>query len=408
MKILNKLLIITLIFLLMLFPIISLAVTENEKNGIMLIDDSEEMPLEDEKTLDEDENSEEIDETDEDINLDAKDVIGMALDDASEKRGDLYLIDNDVTINDVIDGNAYIIANSVTINSQIIGNAFIMAKTINISKDAYIYNSLYALSNNLNIEGTVYDVYSCSDNFKISDGFIHRDLHVAASTVEILGNVQGSAYLSCNKLNLGNGEDNGGSIEGNLEYFSSQQFSIPENAVLGQVTFTLAPTKTDNTVSIGSYILSLINFLCFVILIWLVCLWLAPKFIQNVPELLKSKKGNIALYGFLGLLVLPIISVILLFTTVTSSAALIILAIYILLLCLAKSIFAISINSLICEKYKINKTLAKFGILLVTCAVIWLICLIPYVGSLLSILMSIIGLGILFTYIIPERKKVTE
>ncbi len=151
MKKLNKLLIITLIFLLMLFPIISLAVTENEKNGIMLIDNSEEMPLEDEKTLDEDENSEEIDETDEDINLDAKDVIGMALDDAAEQSGDLYLIDNDVTLNDVIDGNAYIIANSVTINSQIIGNAFIMAKTINISKDAYIYNSLYALSNNLNM-----------------------------------------------------------------------------------------------------------------------------------------------------------------------------------------------------------------------------------------------------------------
>ena len=401
MKKSSKFLIIALIFILMLFPIASSAVTENEKNGIMLIDNSEELPLGDE---------EELEDSDEDINLDAKDVIGMAFEE-DLKKGDIYLCENDVTLNDSVNGNAYIIANSVTINSEIIGNVFIMAKTINIGQDGYIDNSLYALCENLDISGTVYDVYSCCDNFKLSDGFIHRDIHVCSSNVDISGQVEGSAHLFCNDLKLSSSEDaleDEPIIGGNLEYSSSKQFSIPQNAVSGQVKFTLAPVKADNNVNIGSYILSLINFLFFVILIWLVCLWLAPKFIQNVPDLLKNKKGNIALYGFLGLIVLPIVSIILLFTTVTSSAALLILAIYILLLCLAKSIFAISINSLICEKYKINKAIAKLGTLLVTCAVIWLICLIPYVGSLLSVLISIIGLGILFTYIIPEGKKVSE
>ena len=135
MKKSSKFLIIALIFILILFPIVSSAVTENEKNGIMLIDNSEELPLGDE---------EELEDSDEDINLDAKDVIGMAFEE-DLKKGDIYLCENDVTLNDSVNGNAYIIANSVTINSEIIGNVFIMAKTINIGQDGYIDNSLYAL-----------------------------------------------------------------------------------------------------------------------------------------------------------------------------------------------------------------------------------------------------------------------
>lgn len=385
----SKILITFLAFLIILFPIVSFAVdtnikadvnataNANEENGIMLISE----------------------EPNEEILRDAENT----------KNGDLYLLDKDVTIDYTVNGNVFVMANSVTINSQIIGDVFIMADTITIDKDAYLYNNLFALANNLTVKGVVYDIYTCSNTFVLSDGFIHRDLHASCDNLDISGIVQRNAYLSCNSLTFGNHKENQETenvIHGNLEYSAKQNFSIPEGAVEGETKFN--PVEINDSISIGDYLFSLTNFLCFAILIWLLLLWIAPKFLQNVKDLLKSKKSSVILYGILGLIVLPIISFVLLVSSVASSAGLLVLATYILLLCIAKSIFTIAVNSWVCEKWKIEKTIARFGTLLVSGIIVWGVSLIPYIGSILSFLMVIIGLGVGLTYIIPTKKTEAE
>ena len=374
MKKITKLLIVFLILFIMLFPISSFALTPNEENGIMLINE-----------LDDSDNAEIA------TNLDAK------------NQADKYLIENDVSIDEKVDGNVYIIANSVNINAEIIGDAFIMADTINISKDGYINNSLYSLSNNLTISGVAYDVYACADTFKLSDGLIHRNLHLASKDVDISGKVQANVYMGCENLTFGASSENAEIlINGDLKYTASKEFTIPHNVVSGMTEFT--SVLIDTTPSISNYISSFVNFLFLTILVWLLYLWIAPKFTQNIQDLLKNKKSSIALYGILGLIVLPIISIILLISSLASLAGIILLVIYILLLCIAKSIFTIALSSVLCEKWKLQKFGAKLGILLVSSLVIWLISLIPYIGSILALAMIIIGLGTAFTYAIPEKK----
>ena len=55
--------------------------------------------------------------------------------------------------------------------------------------------------------------------------------------------------------------------------------------------------------------------------------------------------------------------------------------------------------------FKIEKTIGIFGMLILSSIVLWAIGLIPYVGSAINIITSLIGLGIIVTNIIPVREK---
>ena len=96
---------------------------------------------------------------------------------------------------------------------------------------------------------------------------------------------------------------------------------------------------------------------------------------------------------------------------ITAKIALLSLGILFLLIAISSAICVISINNIICNKFKIEKTIVKFGILVASSIVIWLLTLIPYVGGLISFVLTILGLGIVIINIIPikvKKEKVVE
>ena len=90
---------------------------------------------------------------------------------------------------------------------------------------------------------------------------------------------------------------------------------------------------------------------------------------------------------------------------ITSNIAIISLIGLAFLLMISSAIFVIGINNLICQKLKVEKKIGTFGMLILSSALLWLIKLIPYVGSIVSLIVSIIGLGMVIISIIPARKK---
>ena len=79
-----------------------------------------------------------------------------------------------------------------------------------------------------------------------------------------------------------------------------------------------------------------------------------------------------------------------------------------MLIAISTSIFIIAINNLVCNKLKIEKTIGNFGMLIVTAAVLWVIGLIPYVGTIVGIIAVIMGLGIIAYNLIKKEKKQEE
>ena len=147
-------------------------------------------------------------------------------DENSFKKSDVYLAGDNITVDYIIDGNAFIIADTVTISSQIGGDAFICAKTINITEQGYIFSNLFAVSESLNIDGVVYDVYSCANTVTVS-GYIYRDLKATCDTLNIFGTIGRNAFASTSNINFikTNGSEQSqvlaqGNVSGDLNYSS--------------------------------------------------------------------------------------------------------------------------------------------------------------------------------------------
>jgi len=330
--------------------------------------------------------------------------------DENLKQGDVYLSGDNVTIDYAIDGNLFVLANNVTINSQIAGDAFICANTVTIGESAYIFNNLFNFSKNINVNGIVYNLYVATENTTIN-GTVYRDLRVGSDTVNIFGMVGRDAYIDCENLNLtqntNSNEENYASsennIHGNLTYSSSHEANIPKSSVKGKITYNPEITSDHNTLQ--KQILSLGTFIATVIILWLICLWLTPKFLKNASSYITTKKILPVIgFGILAPLVSILLAILLFILGITSTIAIILLVTLFILMAISTSIFTISINTIICDTLKIQKTLAKFGMLLVCAILLWLISLIPYLGSFIGIITLILGLGTIISSLIFKEK----
>lgn len=331
------------------------------------------------------------------------------------KKGDVYIVQNDVTIDYIVDGNVFIFGNNVTINSQIGGDVFVYAKNLTIGEQAYIFSNLFVSANNINIKGIVYDLYSISNTVTI-DGYVYRDIRTKTSTLNINGVIGRNAYVEAQKINFAVTNQNdpnastvtqAGSIDGDLNYSSSQEISIPEKSVSGNVHFEQINKSANKTIS--TYLISLGSLLVIVLVIWGLSLLLTPKFLKATNNLIASKKILPVIgYGILTPIVITILAILLLFINITASISLLLLTVLVLLFALSTSITIISINNLICKKLKISKNIGILGILILTTIVLWAICLIPIVGKILSILAIIIGMGLITYFIFNKNKNFSE
>ena len=332
----------------------------------------------------------------------------------SLKKEDVYLVGDNVTIDYIVDGNLFVFANTVTINSKIGGDAFICANKVIVEDQGYIFSNLFTVSQDVEIKGVVYDVYAVSNNLSVQEGYIYRDLRVSCNNLTITGTVGRNAFVNCSNIAFSTNDTNTesdekssnrsttGVINGNLNYSSKNEISIPEGAVYGETNFNKVIANNDSTIK--NYILSIGTFIATVLIIWLACLWIAPKFLDNTRNLVSKKTLPVIGIGLLTPIVAVIISIILFMIGITAPIGFITLGILFILLAISKSIFTISINNLICNRFKIEKTVGILGTLIASSAVLWLIGLIPYVGSIVNFIAIVIGLGII-VYSVPVKFK---
>lgn len=326
----------------------------------------------------------------------------VAVTEENLKKSDIYLTGNDITIDYIVDGNLFVLANHVTINSQIGGDAFICANSVTIGEQGYIFSNLFTFSKNVTVNGVVYDLYSASENTTIN-GYIYRDIHIGSDTINIFGTIGRNAYLNCENLNFTKNSTNNEDvtntpitqaiISGNLEYTSKNQISIPKGVVTGETNFHQEFFFGGN--KIQEQIMNLGTFVVTIIVVWLLCLWIAPKFLKNNTSLLTTKKiFPVIGFGFFTPIIFIMLTVLCFILGITSVLGFLLLLVLIALVIISNSMFIITLNNIICKKLKIEKTLLTLGMLILCSIVLWLIGLIPIIGSILGTIVFILGIGI--------------
>ncbi len=314
------------------------------------------------------------------------------------KEGDEYLFEQSVTIDTPVDGNVFIFANNVTINSQIGGDAFICANTITVEENAYILSNLFACANNINIKGAIYNIYSIGDTLTI-DGFVYRDVRSICNSLNINGMVGRNVFVNCSDIHFKENTDSTenssvtsyGTIQGDLNYYSDEEITIPENAVAGEVIFS---QLANYTFDITDYIYSLGTILVSVIVIWLIGLWFAPKLLQTSNKTMSLKKVlQIIGLGIIVPIVLALLTIIILLIPIASQFVLLLLCLLMILFFISTSVTLIDINDAICNKYNISKNVYKLGFLIIVTFIYWLLTFVPYLGTILSLITVIWGIG---------------
>lgn len=332
------------------------------------------------------------------------------------KNSDVYLKGNNITIDYTIIGNAFILGKNVKITAPISGDVFIAAENVTIDSEGYINSNLFVTCNKLIVNSSVYDLYAVAKDITIGEsGYVYRDIRSTSSNIDIFGTVGRNAYINCSKIALNSKdgstgyatEDSGelsGIIYGNLEYTSSTELSNSEEYIKGETKHNQSSNIINKGNNIVNILISALSAIIFTAVIWLLLNWLSPKFATGARDLLTTKIGGVIGFGILGLILVPVISVILLVIPVTRSLSAILLSLYILLIVLSKSIFNITIAEVISEKINLENKWLHLVIASAVALVIYLLKLIPYVGNVVTVIWVIFGLGILTKKVLPNKK----
>lgn len=305
----------------------------------------------------------------------------------------LYLANSSVTIDYPVEGNVFVMAQDLTISGNISGNVFALAQNLKIESTGSINSTLFVCAENVTIDGTVSDVFSISSNLTINKGArIIQDITAGGSTLKLGGTIGRNANFEFDEINT----SDSAMILGDLSY-SSKTAAISEDMVSGTTSFKIMEeVKIEPKDIIKSKLNDLYTLLVISLVIVLIVVYAMPKFADKEQKIVENKLAATFGYGALALILVPFACLLLFFTIIGILPASALFLVYLFIIMqMTTALVAIAIAKIICKK--INKNTKGFTLLfsMLLVLAIWILELIPVLGSIVSLLTAILGLGII-------------
>lgn len=326
-------------------------------------------------------------------------------------NGDLYLFDNDIVMDQLVDGNVFIFGNNVKVTGKVNGSLYVCANNLTFDKDSYILQSIYACANTIKFDGIAYyDLYaSCRQLDMSADSFVQRDLRVVADTLNFSSGVGRNAFVYVNTFNFMKESD--AIVYGDLTYTASRELELSQELVQGNISYKPDMENEQNSVSevILDKAIELCSSLLYVAIVFVLAILLAPKFMEKASTYItpatSAKSFGI---GILATIMAVVISLVLLFSVIGIPVSFAIIALLVLLLSIATAVTSICITYRLKEKFAYSKDCLTYLTLAGVVIVIWVLKLIPYVGGVVSFVIKMIGLGIIIYYLLTKSKSNKE
>ena len=190
--------------------------------------------------------------------------------------------------------------------------------------------------------------------------------------------------------------------------FGKKRLYAPQGFLIDYDNYEVLEFFTKELLKYGKKIKQCINIM-FSLIIILIVVFLFKRFVHDLVDYLQNDKGKIILYGLLGLVCIPIISLIFLITVIGLPICILLMSAYIFAITIANAIVGLAIGSYICSKTNKEKndpTLMK--IILISLLVvlgILLISNIPYIGALVSFVKIVLCFGLLLQPLLKKKNK---
>jgi hypothetical protein len=327
------------------------------------------------------------------------------------RNEDLYIFDDEINMDQLVDGNVYLFGNNINVTGKVNGNLYAFGNNVSFSAESYVVQAIYVMANELTIDGCANDLYAAANTVSMSyDSFMIRDLRVAANTFNFNGGVGRDAFVYANTFNFSTTEGDDAIVYGNLTYTSSNELELTTDYVQGDIKYTKQVIQEESVGDIvADKILSACKAIIYAIVVLLLCVWLAPKFLEKASSYITT--SNCAKAFGIGVLtfVVAVLAVFgLLFTVVGVPLGFAIFALLALLMSISTAITGIAVSYKLKEKFAYKKAYLTYLTLAGVILVIYVIGLIPYIGTIINCVINAIGLGIVVNYLFTKNKVSKE
>ena len=219
-----------------------------------------------------------------------------------------------------------------------------------------------------------------------------QDITAGGSTLKLGGTIGRNANFGFDEIYV----SDSAVILGDLSY-SSRAAAISEDIVSGTTSFKpIEEVKIEPKDIIKEKLNDLYTLLVVSLVIVLIVVYAMPKFADKEQKIVENKLAATFGYGALALILIPVACLILFCTILGILPSIVLLLVYLFIIMqVATPLVAIAMAKIICQK--INKNTKGFTLLfsMLLVLAIWVLELIPVLGSIVSLLTAMLGLGII-------------
>ena len=219
-----------------------------------------------------------------------------------------------------------------------------------------------------------------------------QDITAGGSTLKLGGTIGRNANFGFDEIYV----SDSAVILGDLSY-SSRAAAISEDIVSGTTSFKpIEEVKIEPKDIIKEKLNDLYTLLVVSLVIVLIVVYAMPKFADKEQKIVENKLATTFGYGALALILVPFVCLLLFCTILGILPAVALFLVYLFIIMqVATELIAIAIAKIICQK--INKNTKGFTLLfsMLLVLAIWVLELIPVLGSIVSLLTAMLGLGII-------------
>lgn len=310
----------------------------------------------------------------------------------------IFALQEDITRkNEVVNGNLYLCGNNVLFESVTVnGDIFICANNLKIDQNTKINGNAYICTVNANIFGTIdRTIYAVSKDIVFDKtSVVGYEAIILADHILLDGNFYRNFDTYVNQLEIGENAF----IAKDLNYASEVEAVINERADIQNINFSKQVKERQTVLDIVvNYVLDFVRYLVLTMLLFIIFIKLAPKFLQNVNTYLGVSEFGI---GILSLVIIPLISLLMIAIDFTLSVAVVLLTLFLFILLISSSITTIAISSAIAKKSK--KIKLPIWVAIIT-LISWILMKIPFIGGIVGFFMVATGLGIFLKYQVIKK-----
>jgi len=334
---------------------------------------------------------------------------GKTIEVSGTVNGDVYVFGGQIFIDGVVNGDVIVAGGSVEISGKVskdvrllsgqasisgtVGrNVTAVTATIELAPSARVGRNIIVVSGNVDLESIVANnarVYA--SNLRVSDG-IGGKLYAYVGSMRITSKAK---------------------IQGDVEYWSNKNAVIDPHAKIGgdlihhpSFFYSITHGKIFKSLKIGSKFAALVMNFFYTLVIALIMMRYFPQRISCAVDALNHKIFPSLLAGIVIVIILPLLFLALLITIVGVPFALTLLAINVISFYTAKILTIVWLAKHIFRRFDFNKhRRLYFSFALI---IYYLLTLIPYLGTVVSIAALLLGLGglVLGKMDQGEKKKV--